>query len=153
LTRSLHDWQVFVLILKQFKHTYYPLTPFSLPSILPVTSFFLLFRHALTPFSKSQVNHSLPSSCPPFTHSLLFPILKSSTYSLLRALLSTTHSFLPALQSPLTFFPLPPSHTHRPHMIFQPSALLHSKNFCHGRIIICTLHRRHLQICFSLILV
>jgi hypothetical protein len=34
-----------------------------------------------------------------------------------------------------------------------PIPELHSKNFCHGRIIICTLHRRHLQICFSLILI
>jgi hypothetical protein len=69
LTRSSHDWHVFVLILKHSNCTYYPLTPFPLLCSHQLTSFSLLPTHPLTSVSLLS-NHPLHSF-------LLFP---SHTY-------------------------------------------------------------------------
>ncbi len=82
MTRSLHDWQVIILILKHFNHTHYlltafpllsshQLTPFSQLPNRPLTFFSLLPRHTHHPHMAFLLAHS---PCSPDSQVLPFDI-------------------------------------------------------------------------------
>jgi hypothetical protein len=73
LTRSLRDWQIFVLILKHLHHIHNYLSPFPLlSSHRSLPSLYFLVTHLL-PFPFSPVTYSLPFPCSPVSHFLLLP--------------------------------------------------------------------------------